>query len=396
MLYKYTAINKNTGFKVSGTIELGLYDNIASNIPGNLILLQSSPDVIGYLKSLLKRKMSMAELGRFFGHLAGFQRIGVDTVSALNVLKTSFFSRRHIPFVNSIISEIETGKSVSSALQSSGAVPPLAIGMIQTGETTGDIEGVYKSLEEFYKRAARAKSNVLRALVYPAIVGIMVVLILIYVSVFLIPKISLITEALSKGNLPMASRIVFSIFAFLRKAWWTIPLSIFITLALVWFFKNSRPREFYGLILRIPVVGTIFRNIYLTYIFMALKTFQANGIDILTSLDYIHSSIKNPYVAWIIKNSADMVRIGESFSKSMPDFFPPEVKAGVAVGEKQGLLEENFNEIYEIYNNTLTEQLKGITQYVEIVLIFLLGVLVLMLALAVFVPIYYGLTSIKF
>lgn len=395
MIYKYEAVNKNTGMIEYGTLELHHYESPEVVLPDFLSVLNVKADIPAYVRSLFKKRMPYLEISRLFRYMERYQKMGVSTPDALEtIMKT--YSGKYKHFFENLIGEIKDGKQFSMALSSSGIIPPLVTTLVRAGEDTGSLDMVYHRLKEFYEKSASAKSRTQREMIYPMIVLVILILVLFFVAFFLMPKLHLLIGELSKGKMPIPTKIVFFIFGLFRKGWWLIPPALILLIAGVLFIREVRPIQFYKKVLKLPVIGNIFRYTYLSQIFAYLEIFQANGIDLLRALDNMVATIRNRYISGILKKCADMLRIGESFSNTLTgDFFPPYVKQSVSIGEEQGALEGSFRDVSDFYGEELERALKGLSVFVGAILTLLMGAFILIIGVSVFLAVYYGIGTIR-
>jgi type II secretory pathway component PulF len=263
------------------------------------------------------------------------------------------------------------------------------LNLIRAGETSGMLG---ESLDRFVilaDRELRARQRVKEATRYPKLViGALVIAFAVLVT-FVIPRFA---EVFSRFNtpLPLPTRVMIGINNVLHTYWYLFlcPL-IGLPLLFRHYIRTEKGKYSWDeLKTRIPMLGPIFLKIALTrftYIFVMLNR---SGIPILQTLEITSTAIENVPLSQSIKEISLKVKEGKSLTEAMRESgkFTPLIIQMVSVGETSGTLDKMLMQVTEYYDREVKNGIKRLSTYVEPTLTLLLGIVVLLLALAIFLP----------
>ncbi len=251
-----------------------------------------------------------------------------------------------------ISQEVEGGMSLSAALS---LYPKLFstfyISMVKAGEASGKLTDIFLYLADYLEKEYNFQSKIKGAMIYPAFIVIVFILVASSIIVFVIPQL---TEVLKESGqqLPLITTIVMNSADFLKK-WGWILLLIFIGI-IFFIYRYSKTKSgkifFDHNLLRVPFLGTLLKKIYLARFALNLSTLVSGGLPIIQALEITGEVVGNETYKDIILKTKDEVRKGESISSVLqqyPNYVSPLLYQMVVIGEKTGTLETSLNNVVE-------------------------------------------------
>ena len=344
------------------------------------------------LSAIWKRfqKVKLEDLIFFSQQLSTLYKAGFPLLTGLRSLMEQAENRKLKPVLEGIYRQIEGGNTLFGAMSMYPDVfPPVYLNLIRAGETSGMLG---ESLERYVilaDRELRARQRVKEATRYPKmVIGALVIAFAVLVT-FVIPRFA---EVFSRFNtpLPLPTRVMIGINNVLHTYWYLFlcPL-IGLPLLFRHYIRTEKGKYSWDeLKTRIPMLGPIFLKIALTrftYIFVMLNR---SGIPILQTLEITSTAIENVPLSESIKEISLKVKEGKSLTESMRESgkFTPLIIQMVSVGETSGTLDKMLMQVTEYYDREVENGIKRLSTYVEPTLTLLLGIVVLLLALAIFLP----------
>jgi type IV pilus assembly protein PilC len=235
------------------------------------------------------------------------------------------------------------------------------------------------------------QGKVKSAMIYPAIIMIVIVGVVVLVMMFMIPAVADIYREFG-GQLPTITQILISISDFMRKFW----LILFIAgSGLVVGFKYyiespTGKKVFDKLTLKVPVFGDLITKIQLAQFTQTLHLLVQSGLPILDALDLVADSLKNVHFANAVKHATQEVEKGSSLALplSRAEVFPLIVSQMIGVGEETGRLDEVLDKMAEYYNNEVNMITENLTTLMEPVMLVIMGGIIGFIAVAVYTPLF--------
>ena len=317
-------------------------------------------------------------------------KAGVPIMRALAGLQESAMNRAFAAVIQDLREALDSGRELSQALARNPAVfGSFYVAMIRVGETTGRLEEVFLQLFHHLEFQKYMKDQVKAALRYPSFVVLAMAIALVIISIFVIPAFAKVFKGFN-AELPLMTRILIG-FSDFTLAWWPAILTLLVVAVFAFrlFVKTADGRLAWDrLKLRIPIAGKIIRKATLARFARSFAMAARSGVPIVQGLSLTGQVVEN---AWIEKKLEDMrmgVERGESVLRTAvaSGVFTPVVLQMVMVGEESGSLDEMMLEIADMYQREVEYELKTLSAKIEPILIVTLGIMVLILALGVFLP----------
>ncbi len=346
-----------------------------------------------YLSVLsLKKKVSTKSLVVFTRQLSTLIAAGLPLVKALRTLHDQLETGRLKEIIKDIAGEVESGTNFSEALSRFPKVfPEFYVNMIKAGELGGMLEGILKRLSEFLDKNQKLKDKIKSALMYPAFVLFVAVLILIMLMIFVIPTFTNMFSELG-GALPLPTKILITTSELMRKMWYLIPLiPIIIVLLYRLLVRNPNRRAVVDRFkLHLPVVGGLVHQVAIARFSRTLGTLLSSGVPILNALQTVRDTIGNEFIARAIMEVRDSIKEGESVAGPMEasNAFPQLVVKMINIGEETGQLDKMLVQIADNFEEEVDVAISGLTSLLEPILIVFMGLVVGFIVISMFMPLF--------
>jgi len=344
------------------------------------------------LSALLTRfqKVKLEELIVFSQQLSTLYKAGLPFLTGLESITDQVKNKKFKMILEEVQKQVEGGSTLHGAMSKYPEVfSTVYVNMVRAGETSGMLG---ESLDRFVTlsdREIRTRQRVKEATRYPKIVILSLTLAFAVLIAFVIPRFAQIF-AQFKTPLPLPTRIMIGINTVFQSYWYLVLIVVFgVPILLKRYLRTENGRYFWDrLKMRIPVFGPLFLKIALSRFAYTFAMLNRSGIPILQTLEITSTTINNITLSQTIEEISRNVREGRSIADAMRESerFTPLVIQMVSVGESSGTLDSMLMRITEYYDIEVDNTIKKISTYIEPFLTLFLGVVVLFLALAVFLP----------
>src|SRR5574340_46722 len=345
-----------------------------------------------WLSGLLEEKITPADLIFFSRQMYTLLKAGVPILRALAGLQGSSRNRKFAAALADVRESLDSGRELSVSLARQPDVfSPFYVNMVRVGETTGMLEEVFLRLFRFLEFEKRARDQIRSALRYPMFVVIAMVVALAVINLFVIPAFAKVYQSFH-AELPLMTRLLIGFSDFWVRFW---PLML---AAAAFLFYGARlyvrtPAGRYQwdrLKLRLPVIGSILHKATLGRFARGFSLASKSGVPIVQGFSLVAQVVENAYLAQRIEQMREGVERGESISRTALNagVFSPVVLQMIAVGEETGELDDLMQEIAEMYEREVEHEVANLSANIEPILIVGLAIMVLILALGVFLPLW--------
>lgn len=342
--------------------------------------------------SLFKPKVEHIDVLLFSRQLHTLLRSGVPIMRALSGLQESSTNVAMRSVLQDVRESLDSGRDLSLSLSRHPEVfTPFYISMVRVGEMTGRLEEVFLSLFDHLAFEKFMQEQVKSALRYPSFVVAAMAIAIVIVNIFVIPSFAKVFKGLG-AELPLMTRVLIG-FSDFMVAWWP-ALLLGLVLAVVGFrsWTNTKHGRFTWdrLKLGIPIAGKIVRKATLARFAASFALASRSGVPVIQALTNVAETVNNAFIQGKVEKMRDSVERGESILRTAiaAGVFTPVVLQMIAVGEESGALDDMMKEISDMYQSEVEYELKTLAQQVEPILIVVLGVMVLILALGIFLPLW--------
>lgn len=316
----------------------------------------------------------------------------VPILQCLRILEDQITHGFLLSVIRGLIASVENGESLSLALSKYPNVfGDVYVSMIKSGEVSGSLDKSFAYLADQVEKDYELRRKVKSALTYPVFVLAALFVVGVLMFKFVLPKLTAVLEE-QGGELPAVSKGLIAFTRFFDQYWWVVLLVLGILVLLVRFIVSSKAgrMQWDRLKTELPVVGDIFRKIYLARFSRNLSTLVMGGIPIIKALATISDVINNVAYKEIIMDAVTKVSGGKSVSESLAGHseFPVIVIQMIRVGEQTAELDEILAKMALFYEKEVDNKVTNLTTLLEPVIMIILGIGVGLLVAGILLPIY--------
>lgn len=352
-----------------------------------------SGDVWETFKAFLNiAPVSLDELIIFSRQMFSLIKAGLPLNKALKGLETSVTNLAFKKVLADILVSLENGLDLATSLGRHPEVfPHLFVSLVHVGENTGRLDEAFEEVSRYLALEQKTRKLVKKATRYPLFVLASLVIAVGVITVFVIPIFASTFERLG-ANLPWQTQLLISVSDFVVGYW---PLLLMALGFGVWAFQRVVKTIDGRLLwdkrkLHLPLAGPILERVALGRFARTFSMVMGSGVPIVQGLTIVSGAVGNAYVASQVRSMREGVERGESLylTAAASGMFTPLVLQMISVGEETGTIDELLGEVAEFYDSEIEYQVESLGDAIEPILISLMGILVLIMALGVFLPIW--------
>jgi type IV pilus assembly protein PilC len=399
--FKYRAVD-SIGNNFKGTINALDNDNARQKLMENgliILELEKLSVIKRAMENLRSSKISTKFISVFCRQLQIILKSGVSVLKGISIMKEQAENKKDKEFIEKIYSEVQKGRSLSEALlDSKFQVPYLLVNMVSIGEESGSLEEVLLRLSIYFEKENYLKSKVIGAMIYPAIMALVSVGLVAFFLTFVMPEImGVFTE--TDAQLPQITTFVISLTDFIKN-YGLITILGLIGLGVM--VKLFVPSEFLRglrsqLFFKTPIIKRSVKDIVTTRFLRNLGLMLRAGVPIVTALQAISKIMNNPLLEKLIHSAIEGIKRGDRLGDNFASFqyFDPVVIHMINIGQETGHLDEIMDTIAEHYERQSEVRLMKLTAMMEPLMIVVLGVVMGFLVVAMILPMFDMLGSMR-
>jgi MSHA biogenesis protein MshG len=347
---------------------------------------------VGWSVRLAEGKVGEIDVMMFSRQMYTLLKAGVPILRALGGLRDSTQSLAFKRVLSDIRESLDTGRELSVALRRHPRVfSSFYVSMVRVGEATGMLEDVFLRLFYYLEFEKNTRDQIKAALRYPSFVIVAIVIALVVINLVVIPAFAKVYKAV-KVDLPLMTRVLLAVSDFTVHYWPAMlvaAIGVFVGAKL---YVGTRSGEYRWdkFKLRLPLAGEIILKATLARFSRSFSLAYKSGIPIVQGLSVVALVVDNVYIGGRIEQMRNSIERGESILRTAiaAGVFSPIVLQMIAVGEETGELDSLMQEVAEMYESEVEYDVKKLSDRIEPILIVGLAVIVLVLALGVFLPIW--------
>jgi type IV pilus assembly protein PilC len=344
-------------------------------------------------------RLKMSDFLIFNQELIALLKAGLPVVRSFEIL----LERQKNPVLRRVLGDVRdrvnSGASISEAFAEEGDLfPRLYWTSLKAGEKSGEIESVLRRYLKYQKTVMALTRKVVSTLVYPAILILLSIALITILMTYVIPRFS---EFFSDFNadLPLLTVVVLEVATFLKR-------NILIILAVLagagfvasrWFKTDVGRRWLDAVILKLPVVGGIFRRFSISQFTRSLGTLLGGGTPLVPALENAAEAIGNRSISLKVMEVVPKVREGRELWKALEQtgIFTDLTIEMIKVGESSGALEEMLSSVSEFYDEEIDVMLARVISFVEPAILVIMGGVIVTILLSVYLPMFRLMSAIK-
>ncbi|SIQ86988.1 MSHA fimbrial biogenesis protein MshG [Aeromonas hydrophila] len=339
---------------------------------------------------LLERGVRLDELVVFSRQMYALTRAGIPILRAIAGLEESAHSKPLKRALHALGEELGNGRPLSSSMQAHPRVfSSLFVAIIHVGENTGQLEEAFLQLANYFELELETRKRIKTAMRYPSFVLIAIGIAMVILNIMVIPVFAGMFAKFGV-ELPLATRILLATSHFFVHYWW-VMLGVLLAMVFGWRRWVSTIKgklTWHRWQLKLPIVGTIIERSLLARFARSFSMMLKAGVPLNTALSLVADAVDNAWMAGRIRDMRAGIERGESLLRTAGSsgLFTPLVMQMIAVGEETGQVDDLLHEAAEYYEREVDYDLKSLTARIEPILIGIVAVMVLILALGIFTP----------
>lgn len=338
-------------------------------------------------------RISQKDIVMFSRQLAIMIDSNVSPAEALDALANQTSNQKMREKLARIAIDVRGGTLLSKAFSRYPEIfSTFYVNMVKSAEVSGDLPKILERTADHVESEYNIRSKTMGAMTYPIVILTIFVLIFIVIMVFVIPGLVKVISSTGQ-NLPWTTQVIIAISNFFVNQWYIVLIAVAALVAFLYYYPRTREGKdvFDSLILKIPVFGTFFRNLFLTRFAENLSTLIAAGIPIADALEVVADLIGNNVYRRIILDTKNRVVKGEGISYALTiheKAVTPLFVQMASVGEKTGRLDSSLLNIVRFYKREAEVFIDSLSSVIEPIMIIGLAVMVAFLVASVLLPIY--------
>lgn len=347
-----------------------------------------------------RRRIPVQEFMVFNQELAALLKAGLPLLQALDLMLERMKNLHFRSVLIDVRDRVKSGTDLSEAFAAHGDLfPRLYPSSLKAGERSGELELVIRRFIRYMKLLLDARRRVISALVYPAVLVCLSVAMIAIMAIYVMPKFMGFFEELGT-DLPLITQIVLS-FSTFASANWPLLLAALAGGALAF---RSWGRTEPGRLaidrfkLRLPLMGPVLHRFALSEFCRSLSTLLAGGIPLVPAFEIAISSVGNGFVRHRLEPTIQMVREGKPFYAALEesDVFLDMSIDMVKVGETTGSLDDMLNSVSEFLDEQVETRMQRLLSLVEPMMLVFMGIIIAILLISIYLPMFSMLGSTKF
>jgi type II secretory pathway component PulF len=400
--FNYTGIDQ-TGRSVSGTMAAENVVSLEERLKAvGVWMVQAAEDKGAAVAEAAKRKATRSvrigggkkrrQLINYCTMMGFLVKVGVPMVQAMEIAAQDC---DHVGFRSALTEvrrEVESGSKLHEAMERyPGLFGSQFTSLIRAGEESGSLPESFNELKHYLEWQEQITSDVKQATIYPTVVLIMVIVFVLVLFSFVVPRFVQLLTA-TKVPLPLPTRMVFSVSDVMKATWW-IWLSFLVLVPLTIGFARKWSQKFAIFLDRVkfklPLFGALNHMLVMSRLAHSLAVLYRSGVNILQALKLCEDLVGSPLVAQVIRDVHDRVEGGATVSEAMRrhPVFPNLLIRMVVIGEKTGNLDHALENTADYYNLIVPRRIKKMFGVLEPAMILTLVGIVGFVALSILMPI---------
>jgi len=393
--YKYEGAY-SSGEKVSGVVEAVSKDEAVAQIRKTcevVLSLKEIPRVAAREPLDRFHKISAKSLALTCQQFSIIIKAGLPLVQTVDLVADQCADKKLAALLRQVSEDVSNGWSLSYSFSQRGAkvLPVTFREAVRAGEESGDLLSSFQRMSKYYDRMNKTRESVTSALIYPALVILVAVVVAGIIMVYAVPTFTSMFESLG-GELPWVTRALIAVSGFFRK----YILVLIALIALILFFirlyglTEKGGRRLARAQLKLPVIGKIVLMAGASQFAHTMATLLASGMPILSAIDGSGRTVTNRCMSDEILDTLPGVEGGRSLGECMgyAQELPAMLVQMTAVGEATGTLQYTLEVLAEYYDNEVDVRTKRAIGLLEPAILIVLAVFVMFILLAVYLPLF--------
>ncbi|MEK7488117.1 MAG: type II secretion system F family protein [Patescibacteria group bacterium] len=387
----------------SGSQEAKDQEDLAHILRAQGIIMTSADEegsvtTIGVLGKMLRgakpfRGVSLVDKIMFTRNLAVMIGAGLALNKALSVLEEQSENQKLKAIIAEVANNVQAGKAFSECIAAHpDAFPDLYVNMVRIGETAGNLEEVLNGLADQMKKDHDIVSRVRGALMYPAVIFMVMLLVGYLMMILVVPKLAATFMDIG-AELPVSTRVLIFMSNVMLNYWYFVIGGFvgFLYVARLVLRTEGGKKGLDALILRLPIIKGLSRKLNSARLCRTLGILVDSGVPIVKALEILAKTLSNHYFSESLSTAALEIQKGKTLFESLKKYkglYPPLVVQMIAVGEETGSLTKVLTKLAEFYEDEVNELTKNLSTIIEPIMMVVIGAGVGFFALSMITPMY--------
>ena len=397
--FKYRAKDKASGKIVKGNIQAE-----DEQTAGRLLIEQGyipehlTEEGMGIFDS--QSRVTNKDRITFTRQLATLIGAGLPLAASLRTVIDQTQGRKMKTIAEEILINVESGKSLYESFAAHQDVfNGVYLALIKAGEASGTLDLALKRLADQEEKDAAMMSKIRSALVYPAIILVVIIAVLVFMMTSVVPQVRSLYEDMGE-TIPGLTKFLVDISEFFNNFWWLILIIVAVVVAGLVFAVKRTPagrKAMDTFKIRVPIFGGLFRKLYVSRFARTAEMMLATGVPMLDSVTIAIDAVNNVVVEEEYRKALEPIKGGKSLSSALKDrgYMLPLVPQMASIGEESGKIDEMLGKAAQVYENELDEQINGISTMVEPILMVIMAGLIGLVIGGTLLPIYSLVNSVS-
>lgn len=357
-----------------------------------VLSLQPRGLVPGWSGGTRRRRISRQEFLVFNQELATLLKAGMPLTQSLEILRQRVTNPTFKAVLDGVYEKVTSGTSLSDAFNVHGDLFPAAYSAsLLAGERSGGLDAVIRRYVAYEKLVGAVRRRTLSALIYPVILITLMVVLIGIILLKAVPAFSDFYASFDKP-LPLSTRMIMALSNALVANLWLIVIAVVggVLFFVLWIRQPAQRVRFDRMLLSIPWAGATARKFFTAQTARMLSTLLGGGIPLVNALEISVRSLANRHMAGGLDEVRLRVQEGQSFASALRarDVFPDVAVKMVEVGESTGALQDMLISLAEFYDEEVETEVERVTRLIEPVLLVFMGVVIAMVVLALYMPLF--------
>lgn len=393
-IFKYSARTKD-GKKKDGEMEADNRTQVVKELQDNKLVVVNVEEKIDFLERMKEINIGgvpMDEKVMFMRQLSTMVAAGLPLTQGLQILLQQTQNPKFKEVIEQVLQDVEGGISLADSFRKhEGIFDDITLNLIKAGESSGKLEEILVRLADELESDRDFQAKLRGAMIYPAVIGVIVVVVLVLVIAFMIPAVEGVFSEFG-GDLPAITQILVDASHFVRKFWWLV-LGV-IGLAVVgvrYYLSTAQGTAVWDRVkLKVPIFGNVTRKIQLATFASTLHLLVSSGLNLLDALELTAGSLSNSHFKNAVNTAAEEVKKGAPLAVpiSKSEEFPLIVSNMIGVGEETGKLDAVLEKLSEYYMDEVDRLSENLSSLMEPIMLVVMGGVIGFIAVAVYLPMF--------
>lgn len=393
-IFKYSARTKE-GQKKEGQIEAKNRNQVVKELQDNDLVVVSVDEKIELFERMKEINIGGIPIDEkvvFMRQLSTMVSAGLPLTQGLDILIQQTSNPKFKEVIEEVLQDVEGGTGLADSFRKhEGIFDDITLNLIKAGESSGKLEEVLVSIADELESNRDFQAKLKGAMIYPAVIGVIIVAVLVLVIVVMIPAVEDVFSDFG-GELPGVTKILIAMSNFVRRFWWIIISVIGMGIVGIrYYLATSQGRALWDQIkLKIPIFGKVSEKVELATFSSTMYLLVSSGLNLLDALELTSNSLSNMHFKNAVKDAASEVKKGAPLAVpiSKSEVFPLIVSNMIGVGEETGKLDVVLEKMSEYYQDEVDRMTENLSSLMEPIMLVVMGGVIGFIAVAVYLPMF--------